>query len=170
MVHFAAAPPTVQLRVSARWRHHQLVITAPAHGPEGSWVLELPLENVERTSGSAADAAVLWLSSLELVDGLLLHRRSPRCGAPSCLWRPLPGLGSAGPPHLLRIDSKLDRLCGGLGAKVVHAGLRAELPAVEVHGGELRGCRIHHVDVEGLRLVDVLAALGRHVEHARTSS
>mmetsp|Transcript_39604 Transcript_39604/g.88624 ORF Transcript_39604/g.88624 Transcript_39604/m.88624 type:complete len:220 (+) Transcript_39604:262-921(+) len=50
------------------------------------------------------------------------------------------------------------------GAEVVHAGLEALAPGVEVHRGELPRGGLGHVDVEGLGLADEGAAVGGHVE------
>ncbi len=65
--------------------------------------------------------------------------------------------------QLLLVDGELDRGGGGHGAEVVHAGLEAELPAGEVHAGDLAHGRLLEVDVERLRLVDEGAAVRRHL-------
>ena len=66
----------------------------------------------------------------------------------------------------LRLKGELNGISSGLGAEVVHARLEALAPAVEVHGRDLGGVRINHVDVEGLALVNVGASVGGHVQDA----
>mmetsp|Transcript_72697 Transcript_72697/g.210465 ORF Transcript_72697/g.210465 Transcript_72697/m.210465 type:complete len:386 (+) Transcript_72697:277-1434(+) len=106
-------------------------------------------------SSAAIQADLLWLLSLQARDGLQLRGRG------ACV---LLRSSSDRLPHPVNFDGELDRVDRRLRAEVVHAGLQAELPAVEVHGGQLRRGGVHHVDVQGLRLVDVDAAICRHVD------
>mmetsp|Transcript_25496 Transcript_25496/g.80444 ORF Transcript_25496/g.80444 Transcript_25496/m.80444 type:complete len:257 (-) Transcript_25496:95-865(-) len=112
-----------------------------------------------RASRTAVDASVLRLACLELLDGLLLRTGCSFGRLRRRLAR------AAGLPDLLDIHGELDGVDGRLGPQVVHARLEAQLPAVEVHGRELRRRGVDHVDVQRLRLVDVSAPVGCHVEH-----
>ena len=62
------------------------------------------------------------------------------------------------------IDGELDRVGRCTGAEVVHAGLEALLPRVEVQRGQLAEVGVGHEHVERLALVDVGAAVGGHVD------
>mmetsp|Transcript_72698 Transcript_72698/g.210469 ORF Transcript_72698/g.210469 Transcript_72698/m.210469 type:complete len:319 (+) Transcript_72698:277-1233(+) len=106
-------------------------------------------------SSAAIQADLLWLLSLQARDGLQLRGRG------ACV---LLRSSSDRLPHPVNFDGELDRVDRRLRAEVVHAGLQAELPAVEVHGGQLRRGGVHHVDVQRLGLVDVGPPVGRHVE------
>mmetsp|Transcript_10136 Transcript_10136/g.26796 ORF Transcript_10136/g.26796 Transcript_10136/m.26796 type:complete len:333 (+) Transcript_10136:419-1417(+) len=110
-----------------------------------------------RFSRAAVEARAFRCCGLELLDGPLLRALRRR------LLRLRRTLGG-GAADLVDLDCELDRIGGSLGAQVVHARLEADLPAVEVHGRELGRCRVRHVDVQGLRLVDVHTTIGRHVQ------
>ena len=64
--------------------------------------------------------------------------------------------------HLL-VDGELDGVCSSACAQVVHAGLEARLPRVEVQRCELAEVDVAHVHVERLALVDECATVCSHV-------
>mmetsp|Transcript_30078 Transcript_30078/g.86588 ORF Transcript_30078/g.86588 Transcript_30078/m.86588 type:complete len:216 (-) Transcript_30078:1889-2536(-) len=101
-------------------------------------------------SRATIDARLDRLGCLQLLDRTLLDALLCRRG------RAL---------DLVHADRELDGVHGRLRAQVVHPRLQAQLPAVEVHRRQLRGRGIDHVDVDRLRLVDVDAALGSHVQY-----
>mmetsp|Transcript_9849 Transcript_9849/g.29471 ORF Transcript_9849/g.29471 Transcript_9849/m.29471 type:complete len:237 (+) Transcript_9849:2-712(+) len=133
-------------------------------------LLAMPHCDLERgASSAAAHATVLGLVGLQPLDGLLLRTwcwlgRGGRLGIASWFGLLRNSLARGGPAHLLNLHGELDCIGGSLCSQVVEAGLKTKLPAVEVHGRQLRGCRIHHVDVQRLRLVDVSATVGCHVQ------
>lgn len=65
----------------------------------------------------------------------------------------------------LLIDSELNRGGSSLCAQVVHASLETQLPASEVHAGNLAHGRIAHVDVEGLGLIDKGTTVSGHLDN-----
>ncbi|KAH3677659.1 hypothetical protein OGATHE_000313 [Ogataea polymorpha] len=64
------------------------------------------------------------------------------------------------------VNGELDRSSSSLGSEVVHAGLESFLPAIEVHRRQLAHGWVLEVDIHRLRLVDVRASVGRHVDNA----
>mmetsp|Transcript_19271 Transcript_19271/g.59471 ORF Transcript_19271/g.59471 Transcript_19271/m.59471 type:complete len:324 (-) Transcript_19271:1134-2105(-) len=72
----------------------------------------------------------------------------------------LDGSGGAG------VEGEAEGVGGGFGAEVVHAGLEAAGPAVEVEGGELVVVGLGDEGVQGLALVDEGAAVGGVVDES----
>jgi len=64
------------------------------------------------------------------------------------------------------IHSELDCIGSRLRPQVVHASLQAQLPAVEMHGRELRGRAISHVNIQALTLADVRRPISGHFQDA----
>ena len=62
--------------------------------------------------------------------------------------------------------SHLDSVDGGSGPQVVHAGLQALLPGVEVHGGEFGEIWVGDMNVKGHRLIDERTTVSGHVDHS----
>mmetsp|Transcript_5523 Transcript_5523/g.7783 ORF Transcript_5523/g.7783 Transcript_5523/m.7783 type:complete len:590 (-) Transcript_5523:355-2124(-) len=73
-------------------------------------------------------------------------------------------LGGAGLGQRRLVHGELDGVRFGERAQVVHAGLEALLPGVEVHRGESGSGGLGHVDVERLRLADEGPAVRRLVD------
>mmetsp|Transcript_18028 Transcript_18028/g.43391 ORF Transcript_18028/g.43391 Transcript_18028/m.43391 type:complete len:321 (+) Transcript_18028:185-1147(+) len=102
---------------------------------------------------------------LLLLGGGLLGGLLERRGLLDALRRG--GAGRGGGCGLLeggRVDGEFDGVGGALCAEVVHAGLEALPPSVEVHRGELPVGGVAHVDVQTLRLVYEGAPVCRHVD------
>lgn len=62
------------------------------------------------------------------------------------------------------VNGELSGLCGRTSPEVVHPGLQALLPSVEVHACELPKSRSLQVDVQALALADERATVGGHVQ------
>mmetsp|Transcript_72695 Transcript_72695/g.210456 ORF Transcript_72695/g.210456 Transcript_72695/m.210456 type:complete len:246 (+) Transcript_72695:114-851(+) len=95
-------------------------------------------------SRAAIQADLLRLCSLEPLDSPLLLCAHRRLGLVHC-------------------HCELDGIRRRLRSQVVHACLQAQLPPVEVHRGQLRRRCIHHMNVDGLGLVDVHASVRRQI-------
>lgn len=63
------------------------------------------------------------------------------------------------------INGKLDGLCGGASAKIVHSGLQAFLPSIEMHAGQLSERWGLEMDIETLTLANEWSTVGSKVEH-----
>merc|ERR1712232_753524 len=116
-------------------------------------------------STAATNARILGLAGLESLDGFLLRTRGSLRGRLAAGNRWSRKIGSGSSSNLLHIDCELDSVYSGLGTQIVHARLQAQLPTMKMHGRQLRGGRVRHVDVERLRLVDIRATVCSHVQH-----
>lgn len=120
---------------------------------------QVPLRNVRSTSfdsyatlhklrfASYSSQVTLRLSAARQTLRLLLHL--------------LRGLFFSGNLERGLVNGELDGVRLGSGAEVVHAGLQALLPRVEVHRRQLAEGSLRHVDVHRLRLADVRSPVGR---------
>mmetsp|Transcript_11258 Transcript_11258/g.26913 ORF Transcript_11258/g.26913 Transcript_11258/m.26913 type:complete len:242 (-) Transcript_11258:1954-2679(-) len=63
------------------------------------------------------------------------------------------------------VHGELDGICCCLAAEIVLTGLQPPSPAVEMHRRELGCSYVRHVNVQGLRLVNVWATVSSHINN-----